>query len=124
MAQAVTAQINVRLPYDLKATGDEGLRALGVSPSDAVRRLWTRLSAHGEELARTQAFLLGEDQGKGEPAPSFAQSDLARGWRMVDDGIARLGIAASREKVSWSSSDDNDLVAQAMEDRMQNRGLI
>lgn len=124
MAQTQVAQINVRLPRDLKEAGDGGLHALGISPSDAVRALWTRLSSHEEELARVQAFLLGEDPHDNDSAPSFDQSELMQGWRMIDNVIAQLGISAAQESIPWSPKNDEDLVASALEDRMQERGLM
>lgn len=41
-------QMNVRLDEDLKARGDERLRRLGVTPSEAVRLLWTYVAQTGE----------------------------------------------------------------------------
>lgn len=123
MSATSVAQINVRLSRDLKESGDEGLKALGLSPSDAIRALWTRLSSRGEDLKEVQTFLLGEEQGSSVET-SFEQSELARGWSMVDHHIARLGMTADVESVQWSATDDNDFVAQEMELRMQERGLM
>lgn len=124
MSQTSVAQINARLPRNLKEAGDEGLRALGLSPTDAIRALWTRLSSGGEDLENVRAFLLGKDPDSTNPEIPFGQSDLAEGWRMVDASIMRLGIAAPKESSSWSSQDDNDMLAQALKERMQERGLM
>lgn len=42
MAQALaTAQVNARLDRALKIEGDEAMAAAGISPSEAVRALWS-----------------------------------------------------------------------------------
>jgi hypothetical protein len=124
MSQSGVAQINVRVPRDLKATGDQGLQALGISPTDAIRRLWTRLSTHGEEFEHVRAFLLEEESDANTRETPFEQSELAQGWRMVDEIVVRLGIAAKPESVSWFSREDDELIAQALEDRMRGRGVM
>jgi hypothetical protein len=123
MSQSGVAQINVRVPRDLKATGDQGLQALGLSPTDAIRRLWTRLSTHGEEFEHVRAFLLEEESDANTRETPFEQSELAQGWRMVDEGIERLRIAAKPDSVAWLSREDDELIAQALEDRMRERGV-
>lgn len=124
MAQAAIAQINVRLPKELKETGDAGLRALGISPSDAVRALWTRLSSYGEELTATQAFLFGDRETDASVHNSFDQSAVAEGWRMVDQSIQLLDLHATPELGENHGESDNDLLVVALEERMRERGLM
>lgn len=124
MTQATVAQINVRLPKELKEKGDAGLRALGLSPSDAVRALWTRLSSYGEDLAATQAFLLGEQGANVTASSPFDQSAVSEGWRMVDETLRHLDLHNVTELDEDYETSDNDLLAQALEERMHERGLM
>lgn len=124
MSQSGIAQINVRVPRSLKTTGDQGLQALGLSPTEAIRRLWTKLSARGEDLEHVRAFLLEDESDSKEREAPFEQSELAQGWRMVDEAVERLEIAAKPESVSWTSREDDELVARVLEDRMRERGVM
>ena len=45
MEAATTVQLNVRIPHELKSQGDEVLARVGLSASEAVRRLWSHLAA-------------------------------------------------------------------------------
>ena len=124
MSQTNIAQINARLPRELKESGDRGLQTLGISPTTAIRILWTRLSSGGEDLVRVKDFLLGEaGETLGEDAASFNNSDVVEGWRLVERGIEQLNITAKPETIPWTSQDDKDLVAQALEERMREKGV-
>lgn len=122
MSQTSVAQINVRLPRKLKESGDSGLQALGISPSDAVRLLWTRLSERGEGLAVVREFLLGEAEANKSPVQPFESSALAQGWSAVDVGLASLGLTLEHD--DGPDEPEDDLVARALEERMRERGLI
>lgn len=132
MSQGITAQINVRLPRDLKESGDMGLRELGLSPSDAVRTLWTRLSQSGAGLSSVRDFLCGDFSEVDEDSPIFTQSPVAEGWRLVSSSIAMLGIETTGKATAEESlgketvlpESDGDLIAEALEERMQARGLM
>lgn len=123
MAPSAVAQVNVRLSRELKEAGDEGLRALDLSPTDAVRALWTRLSKGGEGLIEVRDFLLGESPSAAEAMP-FEQSPVAQGWRMVEKGVAQLRITAKEQSAASESDSDNDVLAYALEERMRGRGLM
>ncbi len=124
MSQPTIAQINVRLPSSLKTSGDVGLRELGLSPSDAVRALWRRLSTRGDELSHVRTLLLGEVPCEDKPVRSFEQSPIAQGWQLVDSGVAALGLANLTEGQGHGHAYDNDLITQELEDRMRERGLM
>lgn len=124
MASTAVAQINVRLPRELKETGDAGLRELGLSPSDAVRLLWTRLSERGEGFAATRAFLLGEKLEVKSSSRAFDQSSLAEGWQMVATSLEMLGITGVDQGGAGVGASDADMLAKALEERMADRGLM
>jgi len=126
MSQATIAQINVRLPRSLKESGDAGLQELGCSPSDAVRALWSHLSEGPEGLERAKSLLFGNtDAGQQRRLDAFEQSALAKGWRLVDEHVTSLGIAALEDVGARKSEiSDSELVAVALEERMRDRGLM
>lgn len=126
MASSGVAQINARLPRSLKESGDAGLKELGISPSDAIRSLWRRLSERGEALRATKDFLLGMEDAPTSEQPSLDTSPLVQGWHMVDAYWAQFGLQAPVEKpysTTAVQASDSELLAQAMEERLSERGL-
>lgn len=84
-----TAQMNVRLPLELKEAGDAAFASVGILPSQAVRALWSRAAERGQGLEKVIEVLR-------EPGRSIAQDDaLERAQAIVPDGLARLGISAT-----------------------------
>ena len=71
MSSSAMAQINVRIDRELKEKGDAELARLGISPSEAVRSLWERLSAGGREARGACAL------AKSKPAAG-ARADIER----------------------------------------------
>ena len=50
-----TAQINVKLPSDLKHEGDAALAEVGITASEIVRALWEALARRGsDDVPKTQ----------------------------------------------------------------------
>lgn len=123
MSIEAMAQINVRLPRKLKDSGDAGLRRMGLSPSDAIRALWSRLSNPGTEFDAIRAMLLGNESNT-PPKSTFDQSPIAQGWRQVDVYIERLGISMNTIPDEGHRASDEELLAQALEERMQERGVM
>ena len=123
MNRSATAQINVRLPLELKESGDKGLRDLGLSPSDVVRALWRRLAERGESLEKIETLLFEDERTKDDEVSSFGKSPIAEGWRLVDEGMREIGINA-QSTTAPAQLDDNELLTQALEERMRERGLM
>ena len=96
---AATAQLNVRMDAELKASGDAALASLGVTPSEAVRDLW-RLAAEHEDRPDTLRALLF-------PGPADVEQDArvrarerklalaAAGLELYPSMCEKLGAAAS-----------------------------
>lgn len=124
MGSTSVAQLNVRLPRDLKDSGDVGLRMLGLSPSEAVRALWRRLSCHEDGLASAREFLLGEDMDRGEVRPSPEEGPLGQGWRLVDACVMQLGLSMKQGEIVTCEESDEELVALALEERMRERTTV
>ena len=117
MAEGATAQLNVRLPRELKERGDRGLERLGLTPTQAVRQLWTALSGKEDEQAQARDLLLG-----GQQATAVSTDDpLLRGWELVATGVQELGISFANSPTETLS--DEELLAEALEDRMRTRGM-
>ena len=113
----------MRLPLELKESGDRGLRDLGLSPSDVVRALWRRLAERGESLEKIESLLLEDERTKDGEVSSFGKSPIAEGWRLVDEGMREIGINA-QSTTAPAQLDDNELLTQALEERMRERGLM
>ena len=119
-----TAQLNVRMDPQLKAAGDAGLAEIGFSPSEAVRALWICAARRGKDAAIVKNLLDGADAPTLETAANGrTSSDAERlGWNIVPDGIAQFGITLKPHGEDWPS--DEDLLIQAHEDRVRERGKI
>ena len=115
----VTVQMNVRMSRSLKESGDESLALIGLGPSQAVRALWEKASRRGKDLEEVASLLA-------PPAPSCAVSKLdddnpaVRGWAMMDEALRSLGIDPDEP---WSPIDDDEMLAEALSERMEERGL-
>ena len=86
-----TAQINARIAVSCKASGDAGLAAAGLSPSQAIRALW-------ELAAITDALF--PDRQKQREADARAQRQeksqlIAQGPNIVRDAYVAGGITGA-----------------------------
>lgn len=121
MTQAV-AQLNVRIPQQVKAEGDAALSALGVSTTEFMRALWEKLAAGGEGRDEVVASVLGGDVDVS--ARSARMAALSRARALYEDGMARLGINPDAISYTLSEGDDSDQEAyvDALLSRMAERG--
>ena len=94
--QRATATINVRLPEDLKASGEEVLNREGLSVSDAVRRLYEYLDeaqAVPEFLKNTlgpdSPDLVAEQRARLESLAGIADPTNASLESIKDERLAR-----------------------------------
>lgn len=96
MGSSATAQINVRLDRALKEAGDAELARLGISPSQAVRALWEKLSQGGEEAASTKRALLTRPVESPEHARKLAALErYDASWQAFDAKLRAAGIDPS-----------------------------
>ena len=121
MTQAV-AQLNVRIPQQVKAEGDAALSALGVSTTEFMRALWEKLAAGGEGRDEVVASVLGGDVDAS--ARSARMAALSRARALYEDGMPRLGINPDAISYTLSEGDDSDQEAyvDALLSRMAERG--
>ncbi len=121
-AKRSSSQVNVRMNPMLKATGDAALDEVGLSPSNAVRRLWEVMAQRGEarerllealgitgeqakrELERERRIALVESMAKRHAHPIHAGDvNPAALPTLTDDGWEELvwaDYAENRKKVS------------------------
>lgn len=96
---AATAQLNVRMDTELKASGDAALASLGVTPSEAVRGLW-RLAAEHEGRPDALQVLLFPDQAASEQDARVQDRErklalATAGLELYPSMCEKLGAAAS-----------------------------
>ena len=119
-----TAQLNVRMDPALKAAGDAGLADIGFSPSEAVRALWTLAARRGKDAMQVKRLLatasntVAEETAVEEPdVPDV----LRRGWNIVPEGMAKLGITLKPRSDTPESYED--MLYEEYLERMRERGL-
>ena len=112
-----TAQLNARMSRNLKEAGDDALATIGLSPTQAVRALWEKAAKRGKDLDEVAALLLlkpesGAETEATEPTPNVHD--------MIDDFYRQHGIDPT---VTRDYGDDNEMLADALYERMVERGL-
>lgn len=119
-----TAQLNVRMDPLLKAAGDAGLADIGFSPSEAVRALWTLAARRGKDALQVKELLTTassstteEDILEGSDVPDV----LRRGWNIIPDGMAKLGITLTPRSDTPESYEE--MLYDEYLERMRERGL-
>lgn len=83
------AQLNVRIPRDLKERGDATLALVGSSPAKIVRQLWTKLARGGAAYERIAQALADESSATADDSNSRA---LARSTHLFEDIGASFGL--------------------------------
>lgn len=113
----LTAQMNIRMSRKVKEAGDAALASAGLSPSETVRALWEKAALRGEDLEEVVRLV--------RPSKSAAREDpdtenpVKRGTQIVEEGMRRLGIS----QLGASGASYEDLMEQALYDRLEERGL-
>ncbi len=119
-----SAQLNVRMDPQLKAAGDAGLADIGFSPSEAVRALWTLAAHRGKDALQVKKLLAMASSAAVEEAAAEdpdVPDVLRRGWNIVPDGMAKLGIALKPRRDTPDAYED--MLYEEYLERMQERGL-
>lgn len=104
--RGVTTQMNVRVDCELKARGDEVLRAAGTNPTDIISKLWSY-------VARTESvpeFLTDEEIRKRD-------EELGRLYATVNDAqgmawkiLVREGVLDDRATLSLTDEESRPIV--------------
>lgn len=86
MPTAAIAQVNVRMPRQLKERGDATLALAGSSPVKVIRQLWERLAEGGEAYERVMRALAPDEDVADE---GFL---IGRSARLFEDIGSSLGL--------------------------------
>ena len=114
-----TVQMNVRMNRDLKESGDEALSLIGLNPSGAVRALWEKASRRGKDLEEVARFLAPAEETS--IAADLPEEDPCAHVRaMILDFYESHGIDPTR---TWEYVDDDEMLEEALYERMVERGL-
>ena len=115
---ALAAQVNARIDPELKRSGDKGLAAAGISPTEGVRALYELASLYAKKPSKLIAALYPKAE---EQAEKTAADARARKLKLIDEGAsivadarAELGISASPSAIAPSF---DDLVERAYDDK-------
>lgn len=115
---ALAAQVNARIDPELKRSGDKGLAAAGISPTEGVRALYELASLYAKKPRKLIAALYPKAE---EQAEKTAADARARKLKLIDecasivaDARAELGISASPSAIAPSF---DDLVERAYDDK-------
>lgn len=123
-ATVTSTQLNVRMGSDLRSSGNAALEDIGISPSEMVRALWSKISRRGDDLRQVCEVLELTD------APSDVAEDerhrkatlALRGQDLFAEGCAQLGVAlrtTEDEPTLWRDVRE-DMIAQ----RLAERGVV
>ena len=131
-------QLNVRLDYGAKAAGEDSIRAMGVSVTEFMRKLWDKLAQGGEECAAVQRAVLGNAAATSSAmsaatvAGARKSEALVRARALRDAWMEAYGYGPDDLLDVSQSSGDNDslrhpdrqLAVEALVARMQERGTL
>lgn len=138
MSKEATAQLNIRMSRVTKAAGDATLAEAGVSATDFIRAIWTKIGRGLADLRQVQEALLtpasqaNTDEVNTDDAldniVGRKQQAIARGRALYADGLASLGVTSEHlaydRRVPSGVLSDRDLYVLAMEERMRERGML
>ena len=119
MSTKQTAQVNVRMDAALKQAGDAALGEAGLTPSAAVRALWQKASKRGQDLEEVAQLCASASTATSAPTPA-ANEALARGPRIVEEGMRALGIS----QLHVQEGSDAELLEAALLERYEERRLL
>ena len=123
MTTQVLSQLNIRLDSGVKRAGEAVLAKEGTNPTTLVRALWQKIARGAADLhqveevlgLRTKAETVGDDASEKLTA-------MRRGRALFAEGLTTLGIDPAHASPPPDTS-DADLYAEALVDRLEERGL-
>ena len=118
-----TVQLNARMSKSLKESGDDALALIGYSPTQAVRALWEKAARRGKDLEEVEALLRGNDASSSSREDSGADDLVRESWLIVERTMASLGVDYNSCIRPDDMPGDEELLGQALHERMVERGL-
>ena len=64
MSTTITSQVNARMDADLKRSGDAAMTAAGLTPSQAIRALWSLASRLADKPGKLRETLFPEEHAE------------------------------------------------------------
>lgn len=113
---AVTTQMNVRIPTEVKTAGDRALASEGLTPTEVVRCVWQKAASRGRGL---QEVL---DLVRGKPGDSAATNLFESASSDVVLQMRGLGVNLSVADTAHPS--DDELLEMAYYEKAAERGLL
>lgn len=118
------AQINVRIERSLKEEGDAALAEAGLSPTQVVRDLWSKLAQRGTAIDQVvEALGTGGYTSDERAAIQAKLAVLDRVARRRDELAARLSLSAADAPIYADGYDWRDRVQQERERKWDRRGI-
>jgi len=108
------AQLNVRMNTELKAAGDSVLNLYGVSPSELIRALWSKIS-HGEQALDQVVRVLVADPAAGSSKTVNVTRSMPRIAQLIQQRQADFEQEVGLDPASYvplSEEQLDDLVYQ------------
>ena len=119
-----TAQINARIDSNLKESGDRSLASVGYTPTKAIRRLWEFASRNAHDRRKLRALFDELEGGQSQTASAdAAQQRMERvkeGPLIFERALQEMGI----EDHAMSGLSEDELLAQAYQEKWEERGLL
>lgn len=119
------AQMNVRMDAALKASGDAALAQAGYTPSAAVRALWAFAATHATAPQEITSLLDSVESAAKDEADNRTAHRLAlveKGPRAIASFMQRFSAGAP--VASNGHEADDDLLFEALTERMRERGTL
>ena len=119
------AQMNVRMDAALKASGDAALAQAGYTPSAAVRALWAFAATHATAPQEITSLLDSVESAAKDEADNRTAHRLAlveKGQRAIASFMHRFNAGAPVACSGYES--DDDLLFEALTERMRERGTL
>lgn len=109
-------QMNVRIDADLKKAGDEALASIGLTPSETVRMVWQAAAERKDGLQKLK-----------EMAPSRRAAEVVNarenGFEAMRNTVDRFMADRGYDLATPVNMSDEELLEQALVERMKERGL-
>lgn len=122
MTTQALSQLNVRLDSGVKKAGDVVLAEEGANPTTLIRALWQKIARGAADLHQVEEVLGLRAKETTEDAALKKLAAMRRGRALFAEGLTTLGIDPAYVSAPPEQS-DVDLYAEALIDRMQERGL-
>ena len=119
------AQMNVRMDSALKASGDAALAQAGYTPSAAVRALWAFAATHATAPQEITSLLNSAESAAKDEADNRAAHRLAlveKGPRAIASFMHHFNAGVPVACNGYEA--DDDLLFEALTERMRERGAL